>query len=86
MFEKNQCQLKPYSEFFSLQIMRYLSVHFLLFFVIFLLRKVYSNELTFELPDNARECFHEKLKVGSKYILEFQVRNRSIRSHLKYSL
>jgi hypothetical protein len=35
--------------------------------------KVYSNELTFELPDNAKECFNEKLKIGSKYVLEFQV-------------
>jgi hypothetical protein len=37
------------------------------------LKEVYSNELTFELPDNAKECFNEKLKVGSKYVLEFQV-------------
>lgn len=60
---------------FPFQIMRYLFEHFLLFFVLVLFRHVYSNELTFELPDNARECFNEKLKVGSKYILEFQVRN-----------
>jgi hypothetical protein len=37
------------------------------------LKEVYSNELTFELPDNAKECFNEQLKVGSKYVLEFQV-------------
>ncbi|CAF0927002.1 unnamed protein product [Didymodactylos carnosus] len=34
---------------------------------------ILSNELTFELPDNAKECFHEKLKIGSKFVLEFQV-------------
>jgi protein ERP2 len=50
-----------------------LSLRVLLFFIVFAVIKVYSNELTFELPDNARECFHEKLKVGSKYVLEFQV-------------
>lgn len=32
-----------------------------------------ANELTFELPDNARECFHEKLSKGAKFMLEFQV-------------
>ena len=32
-----------------------------------------ANELTFELPDNAKECFHENLKVGAKFTLEFQV-------------
>lgn len=37
-----------------------------------------ANELTFELPDNAKECFHENLKVGSKFILEFQVCHREI--------
>ena len=39
----------------------------------FLLEQIFSNELTFELPDNAKECFNEKMKVGSKYVLEFQV-------------
>jgi protein ERP2 len=44
-----------------------------LFLITFVLKQIYSNELTFELPDNAKECFFEKLKVGSKYVLEFQV-------------
>jgi len=44
-----------------------------LLLIVFVLKEVYSNELTFELPDKAKECFHEKLKVGSKYVLEFQV-------------
>ena len=30
-------------------------------------------ELTFELPDNAKECFHEDIKKGTKVTLEFQV-------------
>jgi len=44
-----------------------------LLLIAIVLKEVYSNELTFELPDKARECFNEKLKVGSKYVLEFQV-------------
>lgn len=45
----------------------------LLFFFLVILKEISSNELTFELPDNAKECFNDKLKVGSKYVLEFQV-------------
>ncbi|XP_002737106.1 transmembrane emp24 domain-containing protein 3-like [Saccoglossus kowalevskii] len=30
-------------------------------------------ELTFELPDNARQCFHEEIDEGVKVRLEFQV-------------
>ena len=50
-----------------------LSLHILFVLIIFVLKQIGSNELTFELPDNAKECFHEKLKVGSKFVLEFQV-------------
>lgn len=32
-----------------------------------------STELTFELPDNAKQCFHEDLVAGTKATLEFQV-------------
>ena len=39
-----------------------------------LLKAIDGNELTFELPDNANECFYEKLKLGSKLVLEYQVR------------
>ncbi|CAF3434851.1 unnamed protein product [Rotaria socialis] len=45
----------------------------LLVSVILLLKKIYANELTFELPDNAKECFHDNLKIGSHFTLEFQV-------------
>ena len=31
-------------------------------------------ELTFELPDNAKECFHEDIEKGTETTLEFQVR------------
>jgi len=30
-------------------------------------------ELTFELPDSAKQCFHEDVKAGTKCTLEFQV-------------
>merc|ERR1711915_677834 len=30
-------------------------------------------ELTFELPDNAKECFHEEITQGTESTLEFQV-------------
>jgi protein ERP2 len=49
------------------------SLRISLLLIVFVLKEVYSNELTFELPDKAKECFHEQLKVGSKYVLEFQV-------------
>lgn len=30
-------------------------------------------ELTFELPDNAKECFYEEIEKGTASSLEFQV-------------
>jgi len=50
-----------------------LSLHTLFIFLIFLIKQISANELTFELPDNAKECFHENLKIGSTFTLEFQV-------------
>ncbi|UJR30894.1 hypothetical protein I4U23_018404 [Adineta vaga] len=50
-----------------------ISLNIFLIYLLFQIRQIGANELTFELPDNAKECFHEKLKVGSKYMLEFQV-------------
>lgn len=32
-----------------------------------------STELTFELPDNAKQCFHEDIAAGTKATIEFQV-------------
>ncbi|CAD5111640.1 DgyrCDS931 [Dimorphilus gyrociliatus] len=35
--------------------------------------KVSASELTFELPDNAVQCFHEIIKKGTKATIEYQV-------------
>lgn len=37
--------------------------------------EVASVELTFELPDNAKECFHENIKKDVSSTFEFQVSN-----------
>ena len=34
---------------------------------------VEASELTFELPDNAKQCFYEDVDKGVKTSLEFQV-------------
>ena len=33
----------------------------------------YAVELTFELPDNEKQCFYEDIKAGEKTSVEFQV-------------
>lgn len=33
-------------------------------------------ELTFELPDSAKQCFHEDVERGAKFSLDYQVRPR----------
>lgn len=38
---------------------------------------VSCTELTLELEDNARQCFYEDVKKGTKVTLEFQVSLRS---------
>jgi len=38
-----------------------------------LLTTVSSVELTFELPDNAKECFHEYIEKGKQTTFEYQV-------------
>ena len=40
-------------------------------------------ELTFELSDNAKECFHEEIFNETKCTLEFQVRLETITAFLK---
>lgn len=32
-----------------------------------------SVELTFELPDSARECFHQEIKKNTSATIEYQV-------------
>lgn len=46
-----------------------------IFLLAFLGRRILVNcvELTFELPDNARECFYEEIKKNQTATLEFQV-------------
>ena len=34
-----------------------------------------AGELTFELPDNEKMCFHEHVEKGVECVLEFQVRS-----------
>ena len=50
----------------------YLRIFVLCVFIIFL-SIANATELTFELEDNARQCFHEDVKKGTKATLEFQV-------------
>jgi protein ERP2 len=38
-----------------------------------LLSTVRSIELTFELPDNANQCFYEEIKAGVDMVVEYQV-------------
>lgn len=33
----------------------------------------FATELTFELPDSARECFYQEIKKNTSATLEFQV-------------
>lgn len=42
--------------------------------VLFYVSYIKGVELTFELPDNAKECFHEDIQKGTKATLEYQVR------------
>lgn len=44
-----------------------------IFFFLWGVSFVTAVELTFELPDNARECFHEEIEKGVSSTLEFQV-------------
>jgi len=46
---------------------------FLLLLLILIPVQVHSVELTFELPDNARDCFHENIEKGKQTTFEFQV-------------
>lgn len=41
--------------------------------VLVLLAKTEAVELTFELADNARECFYQDIDKGTQVTLEFQV-------------
>ncbi|XP_005097949.1 transmembrane emp24 domain-containing protein 3 [Aplysia californica] len=45
----------------------------ILFALVSITKVVLSGELTFELPDNERMCFHEEVQKGESATLEFQV-------------
>ncbi|XP_054721699.1 transmembrane emp24 domain-containing protein 7-like [Uloborus diversus] len=45
----------------------------LAFFTGSFISSVITVELTFELPDNAKQCFHEEIPAGEKATVEFQV-------------
>ncbi|CAH0553515.1 unnamed protein product [Brassicogethes aeneus] len=47
--------------------------YFILLFVILVLRLVKATELTFELPDSAKECFYQEIQKNVTATLEFQV-------------
>lgn len=36
-------------------------------------QSAYGVELTFDLPDSARDCFHEDIKKNMSVVLEYQV-------------
>ncbi|KAK3093195.1 hypothetical protein FSP39_012494 [Pinctada imbricata] len=42
-------------------------------FILFVFSHVFAGELTFELPDNERQCFFENIEKGTESTLEFQV-------------
>lgn len=48
----------------------------LLLLLLLLLRaeRLRGAELTFELPDSAKQCFHEDVEQGAKFSLDYQVR------------
>ena len=46
-----------------------------------LLTIVSAVELTFELPDSAKECFHEVIEKDTESTLEFQVSMHSFMNH-----
>lgn len=46
----------------------------LLFLLLLRAERLRSAELTFELPDNAKQCFHEEVEQGVKFSLDYQVR------------
>ena len=45
---------------------------------------VLSGELTFELPDNARQCYYEHIDKGTESTLEFQVSSNKLKLYFNY--
>ncbi|MEJ1281538.1 hypothetical protein NN561_012488 [Cricetulus griseus] len=40
-----------------------------------------ASEITFELPDNAKQCFYEDITQGTKCTLEFQMESACVSIH-----
>ena len=55
------------------------------FLLLFLAGICQSVELTFELPDSAKECFFEMIEQGTDSTLEFQVRALILDASLQVS-
>lgn len=53
--------------------MEYWFYVFVLFITLHVVDFSKGTELTFELPDSAKECFHEEIKKNTSVTLEFQV-------------
>lgn len=47
--------------------------HQCVFILVILTSTSFATELTFELPDSAKECFHQEIKKNTTVTLEFQV-------------
>lgn len=48
-------------------------IHYLSAFLL-MSQTVLGVELTFDLPDSARDCFHEEIKKNTSVVLEYQVK------------
>ena len=46
---------------------------------------VLAGEMTFELPDSVKQCFHEHIEKGVKCTLEYQVSNIGLHGNITHS-
>ena len=51
----------------------YIKMNLYILSLVLLIKLSSAVELTFELPDNAKECFHEEIEKDIESTLEFQV-------------
>lgn len=52
----------------------------LLLLLVLQAERPWGAELTFELPDSAKQCFHEDVEQGARFSLDYQVGPRSTAS------
>lgn len=55
-----------------------LNIPLLALLLVFILDLVKATELTFELPDSAKECFYEEIQKNTTATLEFQVNKQRL--------